>query len=96
MLLKHGREIEIRPVERILDRLQGNAARPQEQDMLQPVHVRSVVDPVPVRGARWNKQPDLIVVAKRARTHTSQVGQFLGGVSSIRGGAHVFSDLAAS
>ena len=54
MLLKHGREIEIRPVERILDRLQGNAARPQEQDMLQPVHVRSAVDPVPIRSTRRN------------------------------------------
>ena len=80
MLSKHGCEVEVRFVERLLYGLQGHSARSQKQDMLQSAHVGSIVDSISVLRSRRDEQSDLVVVAERARAYTGKVGQFLGGV----------------
>ena len=83
MLSKHGCEVEVRFVERLLYGLQGHSARSQKQDMLQSAHVSSIVDSISVLRSRRDEQSDLVIVAERARAYTGKVGQFLRGVFPV-------------
>src|SRR5215204_4734799 len=59
------------------DLFQGKPEFPVEQDLLQPLQIRLLVDAVSSRAASVGReQPDLIVVVQRPDRHTSEGRHF--------------------